>query len=298
MKNIRLFRNLLCFTLVTMLSVAHVGAQQATQEVNGKVTFVIEKKPLTAQQAQSYITSKQPISLKVSVIFEGQWVSLFDNGFRAYLNSSFFSFGIAQKDGTDEASAPLFRTNPPAYIYANELMGCKAPDGGSLDAPYMPLYIEAPSWERHDGVCPTFAYGAEFSNSSNLNGSYLKKTTYNGNECYELDLMYLNFRLKDLQTVYVRGIDCNNASDGVPSTDNESSLGGATVGTTILNLINHSSKAALYWPKSPSQSSADWTLAPSAYYGGIIPGGIFIEQAPEAAQFEPSITFSFIEKKR
>ena len=264
------------------------GQVQSTQKVNGKVSFVIEKKNMTAQQAQTAITSKTAIPLKVSLIFEGEWVTLFDQGFRAYFNSSFFSFGIAQGDGTDEASAPLYKTNPPAWIYASANMSCTAPDGGSLAAPYTPLYIEEPGWENH-GVCPVFAYGAEFSNSSNMNGAYCKKTTYNGKDCYELDLFYLNFRLKDLQTVYVRGIDCNTKSEQQyrPNTDTETGLGGSTVGTTILNLVNSSSRNVMYWPNSPSTAAADWTLAPDQYYGGIIPGGIFIEQAPEVVQFEP-----------
>ncbi|MDE6440037.1 MAG: hypothetical protein K2K51_03340, partial [Bacteroidales bacterium] len=97
--------------------------------------------------------------------------------------------------------------------------------------------------------------------------------------------------------VYVRGIDCNNASDGKPSTDDEKTLG-TTVGTTIFNIVNSQSRRVLYWPNSPSQSTADWTLAPAAYYGGVVPGGIFIEQAPEVAQFEPCITFSLSAKKR
>ena len=120
------------------------------------------------------------------------------------------------------------------------------------------------------------------------NSSFCHRTTHEGKECYELDLFNLYFRLKDLQTVYVRGVDCNNASDGVASTDNESDLGGATVGTTILNIIN-TDGAACYWPGASNTENADWTLAGSAdYYGGVIPGGIFIEQVPELTQFEPS----------
>ena len=166
-------------------------------------------------------------------------------------------------------------------------MGCTA-DGTSLSAPLSSgsFYIRNPNWESHNGTCPTYAYGALFANSDPFDEKY-RDTTINGKPCKILDLFNIYLRLKDLNSVYVRGIDCNNASDGVPSTDNESDLGGATVGTTILNLI-HTDGFACYWPGAKNPSAADWTLAnDSKYYGGIIPGGIFIEQAPEAAQFEP-----------
>ena len=267
-------------------------AQQNTHEVNGKVTFKIETKRLTLQQAQAAKNDKTPISLKVSLIFEGEWVSLFDQKFRAYANSSAFAFGIAKTSGDNlSTSAPLYEVDPPAWIYSAPLLHCTAPDGGSLEAQFSEgVYIEDPNWERQNGVCPIFAYGTGFSNTSNMNNSsFCHRTTHEGKECYELDLFNLYFRLKDLQTVYVRGVDCNNASDGVASTDNESDLGGATVGTTILNIIN-TDGAACYWPGASNTENADWTLAGSAdYYGGVIPGGIFIEQVPELTQFERSL---------
>ena len=271
------------------LSLQMVSA--APHLIDGKVTFVIESKPLTAQEAQTYITSKTAIPLKVSLIFEGGWVTQFNAGLATYLNASAFAFGITQSGG---ASAPLLKTNVPAYIYAASSMGCTAPDGGSLVAPttpasYRDIYIRAPQWEEHNGTCPTYAYGTLLANNTLFDEKY-RDTTIDGKPCIILDLFNIYLRLKDLQTVYVRGIDCNNASDGVPSTDNENDLGGATVGTTILNIIG-SDGGACYWPGAKNPTAADWTLAgDSKYFGGIIPGGIFIEQAPEAAQFEPSLS--------
>ena len=251
--------------------------------IDGKVTFVIESKPLTAQQAQGYITSKTAIPLKVSLIFEGEWVTQLPV-LNPYLNSSAFAFGIAQSSG---AGAPLLTTNVPAYIYAASSKGCTAPDGGSLAVPMQPMgvYVAIPAWETQPN-CPVFAYGTLFSSQMPL-PYYYRDTTIDGKACKIVDLFNIYLRLKDLQTVYVRGVDCNNASDGVPSTDNERDLGSATVGTTILNIIG-ADGGSCYWPGAKNPDIADWTLTgDSKYFGGIIPGGIFIEQAPEVAQFEP-----------
>ncbi len=111
-------------------------AQQNTHEVNGKVTFKIETKRLTLQQAQAAKNDKTPISLKVSLIFEGEWVSLFDQKFRAYANSSAFAFGIAKTSGDNlSTSAPLYEVDPPAWIYSAPLLHCTAPDGGFIRSP-------------------------------------------------------------------------------------------------------------------------------------------------------------------
>lgn len=289
MRNISLFTKWLCsvIILLTAWSIQQGYAQvQSTHQVDGKVTFKIEHKNMTLQDAQKAKDDKTAIPLKVSVIFEGDWVSLFDQKFRVYANASAFAYGIAKSEGI---ASSLETIDPPAWIYAAPLLNCTAPDGESLSAQYGEnVYIEDPNWERHNNVCPVFAYGTLFSSTSNLNSStFCHKTTHDGKDCYELDLFYIYFRLKDLQTIYVRGIDCNDASDGVPSTDDQNALGGATVGTTILNIIN-TDGAACYWPGVPNPEAADWTLAPADYYGGVIPGGIFIEQVPVVTQFERS----------
>ena len=288
MKGIRLLFRWLAVMMFLWLSVcfSRVWAQYNAEKIDGKVTFMIESKTLTADEARTAITAKTAIPLKVSLIFEGQWVNLFSSGdFEAYLNASALSFGIAQKSGTDEASAPLYRINPPAYIYSNPAMGCTA-DGTSLALPSTAgAYISRPTGERF--ACPEFAYGVEFNNG---NAFTPYETTIDGKKCYVLDLFSLYFRLKEQKTVYVRGIDCNGASDGKPSTDDEGTLTAWTKGTTILNIINASTTNACYWPGAPNAQSADWTLAPDGYYGGVIPGGIFIEEAPVVVQFEPSLS--------
>ena len=300
MKNIRLFEKWMCSVMTLVLVLFMPLAQvQAQQEVDGKITFKIEKKTMSMQEAQTAFANEDAIPLKVSLIFEGEWVKVFDelndNTFIA-LNSSAFAFGIAQNgEGRTDLTAPLERNNPPAYIYASSNLHCSA-DGKSLDAPASPgMYLRAPKWEEHNNICPTYSYGALFTGSEfNLNDSFLRRTSHEGKECYELDLFNISFRLKDLQTVYVRGIDCNTAKDlevvpDAESTDKETDLDGSTVGTTIMNIVNANTSRVYRWPNSYSTEAADWTLAPADYYGGVIPGGIFIEQVPELTQFERSM---------
>ncbi len=290
MKDIRLFIRYVWAVLMLFALQLQIVSAQTPHRVDGKVSFVIEKKNLTLQEAQAAISNKTAIPLKVSIIFEREWVDLFDNGFTAYINSSAFAFGIATKEtGRDDVSNPLYKTNPPAWIYSASALGCTAADGSSLSASLSPssFYIRNPNWEVHNAICPEYAYGTLFSSNDPFDEKY-RSTIINGKRCYILDLFNMYFRLKDLQSVYVRGVDCNNASDGVASTDNESDLGGATVGTTILNVIN-TDMGACYWPSAPNPQAADWTLAPKDYYGGVIPGGIFIEQVPELTQFERSM---------
>ncbi len=300
MKNIRLFTKRMCsvMTLLLIMSSFELTWAQTgdVHEIDGKVTFKIESKNMTAQEAQTAIDNKTAISLKVSLILEGEWVQMLDEGRMAFLNSSAFAYGIAQNGGgRTEVTAPLYRNDPPAYMYANSVLGCTA-DGVSLTAPSsMGMYISFPAWEEHNNTCPTYSYGALYDNSSPFfaGGSSIRRTKHEGVDCYELDLFNISFRLKDLQTVYVRGVDCNTKKDlelvpDAESTDKETDLDGSTVGTTILNLTNPDGRRIYYWPNSYSTQAADWTLAPKDYYGGVIPGGIFIEQVPELTQFERS----------
>ncbi|MDE5735955.1 MAG: hypothetical protein K2H65_02615, partial [Bacteroidales bacterium] len=160
MKGIRLLFRWLAVMMFLWLSMCFSSAWAASHKVDGKVTFVIESKKFTASEAQSAITSKTAVPLKVSLIFEGEWVTQLAT-LNPYLNSSAFAFGIAASGG---ASAPLLTTNLPAYIYAASSKGCTAPDGGSLSVPMQPMgvYVAIPAWETQPN-CPVFAYGTLFS---------------------------------------------------------------------------------------------------------------------------------------
>ena len=285
--------------ILTILCGSTQWGKAQNQMVNGKVTFKIEHKNMTLQEAQAALTNKTAIPLKVSLVFEGDWVDLFDKGFIATFYTSHLSFGIAQKDGRDETSAPLERNDPQAYIYSRSSLGCSADDGASLAAP---TQIEGCigvnlAWE--DQGCPQFAYGAQIPASSAIfkSAPYMHKSE--DGTSYELDLFNIYFRLKSLATTYVRGIDYNSpAGDGLIYTDDQNDLP-TTVATTMLNLKT-ADGVTLSWPGGPTSGNADWTLSGSTkfgqsgqsietdYYGGVIPGGIFIEQVPELTQFERS----------
>ena len=255
--------------------------------VDGKVSFLIEQKTLTMQEAQNAVNNKTIIPLKVSLIFERGWIDYFDGGGRVRIGASSFAFGIAT---SNQSKSPLESSNPQAWIYGRD-DNCLG-DGILLTAPDEGNYA-SPDWESY---CPRpFAYGAGFENR-NQNISY-RDTLINGKHCYKADIFTLYFSLKSASSIYVRGIDCNDENSQVESTDNENLLL-STAGTTELSLLT-SSRANLYWPNGPTTGLGDWTLSGSPdfggsgqietdYYGGVIPGGIFIEQVPELTQFERS----------
>ncbi len=221
----------------------------------------------------------------------GGWVALLDKGFQVRFNPNSFSFGITQRTG---ANAPFYKDNPPAYIGAHYSLAskCLMDDGNPLIAEASNMYIAAPGWNQNKETnhCPIYDYGTGLDNRSNFNSdSYRHRGTDEDGDYYEIDLFPITLKLKRIESVYVRGID----DAGTFVTDSPTDLY-ATSGTTELNLINLTTDATLYWPGAPKQDgeehpeSADWTLAPKDYYGGVIPGGIFIEQVPELTQFEPS----------
>lgn len=251
---------------------------QDQHQINGQVSIKIESKPMSAQEAQQHITNQDDIPLLVSLILKGEWVNVLSQGFHAFINPSSFSYGIAQKAGTTSGDAPLYTSNPPALMLAARTLNC---GGGNLRVPMFQndVYVQTLSWETQG--CPTYGYGLGYNEGSTFNKNLTQKTDENGDPYYEIKLFYIYFKLSRLETVYVRGIDANYGTDvdgSVPT----------TAMTTELNIVNLGSRTYCYWPGCPNPSiSADWTMAPKAYYGGIIPGGIFIEQAPIVAQFEP-----------
>ncbi len=295
MKNIRLFTKWLC-SVMTLLAVSlptqaqmSPGEQIAVHEVDGHISFKIETKTLSMSDAQAALN--KPITLKVSIIMRGGWVALLDKGFQVRFNPNSFSFGITQRTG---ANAPFYKDNPPAYIGAHYSLAskCLMDDGNPLIAEASNMYIAAPGWNQNKETnhCPIYDYGTGLDNRSNFNSdSYRHRGTDEDGDYYEIDLFPITLKLKRIESVYVRGID----DAGTFVTDSPTDLY-ATSGTTELNLINLTTDATLYWPGAPKQDgeehpeSADWTLAPKDYYGGVIPGGIFIEQVPELTQFERS----------
>ena len=290
MKGIRLlFRWLAVMTILLLpihMQAQMSGGEQVTiTQVNGSITFKIEHKTMSANEAQNAITAKTPIKLTVSMILRGGWVDLLDRGFQVRFNPSSFSFGIAQQDN---ATAPFYKTDPPAYIGSHYSLAMKCPvNGAPFIAEASNMYIAAPAWNQNaeNSHCPIYDYGLGVDNRSNFNtsgASYRHRGTDADGAYYEIDLFPITLMLKRMENVYVRGVD----DAGTYVTDKASDLY-ATSGTTELNLNNLMTDAVLYWPGSASTTQADWTIAPKAYYGGIIPGGIFIEQAPEVAQFEP-----------
>ena len=139
------------------------------------------------------------------------------------------------------------------------------------------------------------SYSASIPYSTNL-----KETTINGKTAYVLEFFNLYFGLKpdflNNPNLYVRGIDINNSD--MESTDDQTTLI-SSPGTTELNLLANSDGSAVTWPNGESVNATDWTQSGSTkygqngqietdYYGGVIPGGIFIEQVPELTQFERS----------
>ena len=294
MKNIRLFTKWLCSVmtlLAVLLCLAWLTPQAVAAEViDGKVTFVIEHKNMTLKEAQAALTNKTAIPLKVSLIFEGGWIDAFSAGKIPGIDASNFAFGIATNaTGRDEASNPLLRSNIPALIYAS------ASIGNCLQVPAQPeaVFIDYPGWFEA-ASCPEFAYSAGFSNASRISQKY-RDTTINGDPAKILDLFNIYVQLQALKSVYIRGIDCNTAGDKMSNTDDETTLI-TTPGTTILNFL--AGTTVYTYPGGPT-SAADWTLSGSPkyggngqietdYYGGVIPGGIFIEQVPELTQFERS----------
>ena len=271
------------------------------QAVNGKITLKIESKQLSAAEAQQAITQNKPILLTVSMILEGEWVTMLDNNTAVKIGASSFSYAIATKAGSARADAP-FNTTPTAWMLSG-VSGCKTSDGRSLVISEVfpggsyPQYYADPNWNRL--ACPTYGYGLGFSNPtiSMTNAFYAPyrhvKYDESGKKYYEVDLFPIAFYLKSLGTVYVRGVDAAGTIQTDPD-DAATRANGASPGTTEINMYNGDNVA---FTKADG-TGGDWTYGTSQCYGGIIPGGIFIEQAPEAAQFEPSITFSFIEKKR
>ncbi len=285
MKNIRLFTKWLCSVMTLLLAVLPIerGTAQDVQEkheIDGQVLIKIESKSLTLQEAQSHIQKKDSIPLVVSLILKGEWVDVISKGFHAFINQSSFSYGIAQSAGDNvQTPAPLYESNPPAWMLAARSMNC-ADGGTSLRVPMFQqgMYANTLGWETQG--CPTFAYGLGYSEGTTFNNGLTLQT--DGSESYyEIKLFSIYFKLKRLETVYVRGIDGNYG------TDPDGSLS-TTAMTTELNIVNFDSRTYCYWPGCPNPSSAaDWTEAPKDYYGGVIPGGIFIEQVPELTQFEP-----------
>ena len=270
---------------VILLSI-RIQAQTSTREIDGSVSYKIETKSLTIAEAQNYINRKEDIPLKVSVIFRGKWVDLFDNGFIATIKESSFSYGIAQTDGE---FAALETNAPAAWMLANGGRHCVTDDGTPLNAPTlllgMGVNVETPLWE--DQPCPSYAYGLGFTGSRVYKSdTRLVRGEDADGPYYEEPMFYIYFKLKRLETVYVRGIDIL----GSHQTEQDGSFT-TTSGETVLNIGNPSvpNSPYCYWPGCPSpDESADWTQAPADYYGGVIPGGIFIEQVPELTQFERS----------
>ena len=282
MKNIRLSVHVCCvMLLVLILPIQWIHAQVPVEnQVDGQVSIRIESKRLTIKQAQAFVQNKDSIPLMVSLIFKGGWVDRFDKNIKSRMNNSSFSYGIATKSGTTSADAPLYSTGDvPAYMLASRDLKCSV-DGISLQVPpeQENTYIVGPDWNAMG--CPEYGYGCGFSSSSSMKPV---RVTENGETYYVVDLFTICFKLKRLETVYVRGID----NLGTYETDQDGTIP-TTPMTTELNIRAVDNSTLNYWPGCPDPSkSADWTMAPADYYGGVIPGGIFIEQVPELTQFEP-----------
>lgn len=271
-------------TFIMLFVTVLCGRVWGQTPVNGHVTLKIEHKNMSEAEAQTYITQKKPVYLTVSLIFKGGWVDYFDNKTWVGIDASSFSYAIVTSSGTTYSTAP-FDKSPKAWMISD--LACTASgDGRSLSIDdisgyYPSYYIPAPLWNK--GGCPNYAYGTGFSNSASMTtSSYIHSgVDEHGDKYYEVDLFPIAFYLKSLSTIYVRGIDV--AGSNVTDADNaEMQDGGACNGTTELNFWNRS--GVRY---SMAGESGDWTYGSSARYGGIIPGGIFIEQAPIVAQFEP-----------
>ena len=279
---------------------AYAAVTNNSREVNGKITLQIERLTLTPAQAATYISNNNSatgnIKLWVYLKFEGDWITWFDGedgaNFQAPLNFCSFSYGIATKDGFNETDAPLFRTDPPAYMLSESGLNCSV-DGISLPYFGQTRYSTStntgsfitPKWKQLK--CPIYEYGNEFGPSSDaMNG--LEKITEGGKTYYRLRLFQIGFRLKRAENVYVRVIDSRTYNDGF--TDNATAGGylGATSGTTELNIVNtNASSKAMYWPGgNPNAAVQDWTTAPPSFYG-VENGGIFIASGPEVTQFAP-----------
>ena len=307
MKDIRLFIRyvwavLMLFALQLQVVSARITLPKGSQ---AKVTFKIERKVITRETAQNYINNHTPVPLKVSLIFEGKWwVDYIQNGTKGNFGASNLAFGIAQGDGP---TAPLALTDQLAWIYGKS--GCTSSDGIDLTAPSQDLNPIINSTWYTGAVCPRpFSYAKDFTGSNIFNSTVSKITPIeeNGNIVgYEVDLFNLYFGLKsdflNNPNLYVRAIDCNAAGDAIESTDDEHGVlkpnGATTNATTICNIYD-SENEPIVWPGGPTSGNADWTLSGSPkyggngkietdYYGGVIPGGIFIEQVPELTQFEP-----------
>ena len=253
------------------------------QAVDGQISIKIEHKNLTASEAQQYIMQNKPIYLKVSMIMKGEWVTYLDNTANSRgvkLGSCQFAYAIATKSGSTRADAP-FDKNPNAYIISGNL---NCPNNND-DLSDFPQYYTNQNWNQTG--CPTYGYGLEFSNTlytmqNNIYASNRRKVTEGGETYYEVDLFPIAFYLKSLATIYVRGVDVDGTKITDPD-DSETRDNGANVGVTQINIYNNSNIA---FTKADG-TGGDWTFGTDRCWGGIIPGGIFIEQAPEVVQFEP-----------
>ena len=302
MKNIRLCWRILHRLILTLLVVASGQVLCAATPVvmnKGKVTLQIERKIISRQDAQNFINNHTPIPLRVSLIFEGDdMVKYIQEKNDMYFSASSFSFGLAQSEGNDKTSAPLEMNNPLAYIYGSK---CTV-DGISLEFPRDLTSYTSPTGADY---CPRpHAYMVTIDRNTSYSASIpystnLKETTINGKTAYVLEFFNLYFGLKpdflNNPNLYVRGIDINNSD--MESTDDQTTLI-SSPGTTELNLLANSDGSAVTWPNGESVNATDWTQSGSTkygqngqietdYYGGVIPGGIFIEQVPELTQFEP-----------
>ena len=252
----------------------------------GKVSFVIEKKTLTPAQAATAIANKTQIPLTVWLKFTGDWVNKFKT-YNVNTNNFQMSYGIAKSDGTTYTDAPFFTNDPPAYMVAGEGLGCSQ-NGVDLMTPYEDpdanVIYRQPSWEG-SVPCPVYNYGVGFSSGSTLDNQ-MEERTEDGETVVYVRLCHIYFVLKRAETVYVRGVDKNYGTD-VGET-------GTSAMETNLNLKyddNNSYWAATYANGNEysginastghAGSIYDWTTAPAAFYGGIIPGGIFIATGPE-----------------
>ena len=264
---------------------AWVGSVQAAEKVSGKITLKIEKKVLTPAQAQDAMTNKTPIWLRLSMVMRGEWVTRLKNSQTVTLGASSFSFAIVQSEGDNKTTAP-YDTDPKAYILSAGTMNCSQ-DGVSLNinnysASRPKVLLSSPSWAQLG--CPIYEYYCMPLSSTDFveASADIKHEGTDAEGAYiEIDIIAIGLILKPgtPQTIYVRGTDV----DGRPTDDNPV-VGNTSTRATQVNLRGFDEVQVVYG----DGNTTDLTYCNSTYYGGCIPGGIFINTDAEVT---PLVTF-------